>query len=45
MKEILLKESDIRKVEAELAKGYRVELLLLRDGVKIVRVQRKEVKN
>lgn len=45
MQERLLKEPEIRKAESALAKGDRVELIPVKDGVKVVRVRREEVKN
>lgn len=45
MKERLLKEPEIRKAESVLAKGDRVELIPIKDGVKVMRVRREEVKN
>lgn len=44
MQERLLKEPEIRKAESVLAKGDRVELIPVKDGVKVVRVRREEVK-
>lgn len=44
MQERLLKESEIRKAESVLAKGDRVELIPVKDGVKVVRVRREEVR-
>ncbi len=35
----------IRAVEAVLAKGDRVELIPVKDGVKVIRIRREEVKN
>lgn len=34
----------IRAIEAILSKGYRVELIPVKDGVKVIQVQRKEIK-
>lgn len=34
----------LEAIEAILRKGYRVELIPVKDGVKVVQVQRKEVK-
>ena len=39
-----LKPEQIKAVEAVLAKGDRVELIPVKDGVKVVRVRREEVK-
>lgn len=44
MQERLLKEQEIRKAETVLAKGDRVELIPVKDGVKVVRVRREEVR-
>jgi len=35
---------DIKTAESVLAKGDRVELIPVKDGVKVVRVRREEVK-
>ena len=37
-------EAQAKAVEAILAKGDRVELIPVKDGVKVIQVQRKEVK-
>lgn len=42
--ERILSETDIKKAEATLKKGDRVELIPVKDGVKVVRVRREEVK-
>jgi hypothetical protein len=34
----------IKKIKAILAKGDRVEIIPVRDGVKVIRVKREEVK-
>ena len=39
-----LKPEQIKAVEAVLAKGDRVELIPVKDGVRVIRVQRREVK-
>lgn len=44
MSEQLLTAQKINAVEAVLAKGYRVELIPVKDGVKVIQVQRKEIK-
>lgn len=44
MQERLLKEPEIRKAESALAKGDRVELIPVKDGVKVVRVKREELR-
>ena len=41
---VKLKPEQIKAAEAVLAKGYRVELIPIKDGVKVIQVQRKEVK-
>lgn len=38
-------EKTIKAAETVLAKGERVELIPVKDGVKVVRVRREEVKN
>lgn len=43
MQERLLKEPEIRKAETVLAKGDRVELIPVKDGVKVVRIRRETV--
>jgi len=40
----LVDEKTIKAAEAVLAKGERVELIPIKDGVKVVRVRREEVK-
>ena len=37
-------EQTIKAIESILAKGDRVELIPVKDGVKVIRVRRKEVK-
>lgn len=39
-----LKLEQIKAAESVLAKGYRVELIPVKDGVRVIQVQRKEVK-
>lgn len=39
-----LKPEQIKAAEAVLAKGDRVELIPVKDGVRVMQVQRKEVK-
>lgn len=41
----MIDEKTIKNVESVLAKGDRVELIPVKDGVKVVRVRREEVKN
>ncbi len=43
MSKQLLTEKDIKSAEAVLAKGYRVELIPVKDGVRVIRVRRDEV--
>lgn len=45
MSKQLLTEKDIKSAEAVLAKGDRVELIPLKEGVKIIRVKREEIKH
>lgn len=37
-------EQTIKAIEFILSKGYRVELIPVKDGVKVIQVQRKEIK-
>ena len=37
-------EAQAKAIEAILAKGDRVELIPVKDGVKVIQIQRKEVK-
>lgn len=39
-----MNDAQIRAIEAVLAKGDRVELIPVKDGVKVVQVKRKEIK-
>ncbi len=39
-----MKPETIQAIEAVLAKGDRVELIPVKDGVKVVQVRRKEIK-
>lgn len=39
-----MKSETIKTIEAILSKGDRVELIPVKDGVKVIQVQRKEVK-
>lgn len=39
-----MNEKTTKAVESILTKGYRVELIPVKDGVKVIQVQRKEVK-
>lgn len=40
----MIDEKTIKAAESVLAKGDRVELIPVKDGVKVVRVRREEVK-
>lgn len=44
MQKQLLTEKDIKSAESVLAKGDRVEIIPVKDGVRIVKVQREEIK-
>ena len=44
-KAVKLEQSEIAAIERTLAKGDRVEIIPVKDGVKVVRVKREEVKN
>ena len=37
-------DAQVKAIEAVLAKGDRVELIPVKDGVKVVQVKRKEIK-
>lgn len=39
-----MKPETVKAIEAILSKGYRVELIPVKDGVKVIRVDRREVK-
>lgn len=41
----LLTEKDIKSVETILAKGNRVELIPVKNGVKVIKIERENVKN
>ncbi|WP_295747329.1 hypothetical protein [uncultured Oscillibacter sp.] len=41
---MIIDEKTIKAAEAVLSKGERVELIPVKDGVKVVRVRREEVK-
>ena len=43
-KHVKLSEREIKAIEHTLAKGERVELIPVKDGVKVVKVKREEVK-
>lgn len=43
-KPVKLDEQKIKAIETTLTKGERVELVPVKDGVKILRVRREEVK-
>ena len=38
-------EKTIKAIETVLAKGDRVELIPVKDGIKVIRIKRKEVKS
>lgn len=40
----MLDEKAIKAIESVIAKGDRVELIPVKDGVKVVRVRREEIK-
>lgn len=40
----LLTEKDIKAIESVLAKGDRVELIPVKDGVRVIQIKRKEIK-
>ena len=40
----MMTEAQLKAVEAALAKGDRVELIPVKDGVKVIQVKRKEIK-
>lgn len=40
----MMDENQIRAIEAVLAKGDRIELIPVKDGVKIIHIKREEVK-
>lgn len=42
---IKMDEKQIEAIKAVLAKGDRVELIPVKDGVKIIHIKREEVKN
>lgn len=44
MQKQLLTENDIKSAEAILAKGDRVELIPVKDGVKVIQIRREELK-
>lgn len=41
----LLTEKEIEAAESVLSKGDRVELIPVKEGVKVVKIKREEVKN
>lgn len=45
MQKQLLTEKDIKSAETVLAKGDRVEIIPVKDGVKVIRIRREEIKN
>ena len=41
---VKLKQSEIRAIEKTLSNGDRVEIVPVKDGVRVVRVKREEIK-
>lgn len=39
-----MKPETVKAIEVILSKGYRVELIPVKDGVKVIQVQRREIK-
>lgn len=44
MQECLLTQDAIKEIDAVLAKGFRVELIPVKDGVKIIQIRRDEIR-
>lgn len=44
MKQVKLESHTIKAIEGTLAKGERVEIIPVKDGVKVVRVKRETIK-
>jgi len=44
MKQVKLESHTIKAIENTLAKGERVEIIPVKDGVKVVRVKRETIK-
>lgn len=44
MSKQLLTEKEIKSAEAVLSKGDRVELIPVKDGVKVIQIKREEIK-
>lgn len=42
--DVRLTEVDVKVINAVLAKDYRVELIPTKDGVKIIKVKREEIR-
>lgn len=40
----MMDDRTVKAIEAILANGHRVELIPVKDGIKIIQIQRKEVK-
>ena len=40
----MMTEAQAKAIEAILSKGDRVELIPVKDGVKVIQIQRKEIK-
>ena len=45
LREIKMDEKTIKAIETVLAKGDRVELIPVKDGIKVIHIKRKEVKS
>ena len=44
-KPVKLSDKEIKAIEATLAKGERVEIIPVKDGVKVVRVKRETIQD
>ena len=42
---MMMTDAQVKAIEAVLAKGDRVELIPVKDGVKVIHIKRKEVKS
>jgi flagellar biogenesis protein FliO len=45
MKQVKLESHTIKAIESTLAKGERVEIIPVKDGVKVVRVKRQTIES
>jgi flagellar biogenesis protein FliO len=45
MKQVKLESNTIKSIESTLAKGERVEIIPVKDGVKVVRVKRETIQS